>query len=326
MRQGVVALAISSLAGFASAGDFSLSTPIDCALGEDQPCYVQYYVDRADGPQIRDYTCSNLSYDGHKGTDFALRSHNQMAENIAVIAAADGRVVGVRDGMEDRVFLQAHSAEIDGRDCGNGVVLRHDDGWETQYCHLKKGSVQVRRGQQITRGDVLGHVGMSGRASFPHLHLSVRKDGQKTDPFLPSNGAVCGPAQERGLWQSEISYQPGGMISAGFAPDLPTYDAVKSGAAVHPTISQTAPAFVLWGLAFGTRPGDVLNLEITGPNGEEIHSKSVKLEKHQAQSFRAAGRRTQGAAWFKPGTYAGTSSLIRDGRTISDITVTVEVR
>nr|WP_309501337.1 hypothetical protein [uncultured Roseovarius sp.] len=47
-----------------------LGLPVACTLGET--CHVQQYVDYDPGPGLRDFMCRSLSYDGHKGTDFAL--------------------------------------------------------------------------------------------------------------------------------------------------------------------------------------------------------------------------------------------------------------
>ena len=98
-----------------------------------------------------------------------------------------------------------------GRDCGNGVVIDHDDGWQTQYCHLRRGSVGVTRGQAVARGDRLGVVGMSGRTQFPHLHLSVRRDGAVIDPFAPSDPPRCTDAAQTApapLWSDPPGLPP----------------------------------------------------------------------------------------------------------------------
>ena len=68
MRFGL--LTFISLAVPATAGELSLSSPIDCDL--NGPCYIQQYVDHDASKGASDFTCSGLSYDGHKGTDFAL--------------------------------------------------------------------------------------------------------------------------------------------------------------------------------------------------------------------------------------------------------------
>ncbi|MEM7521208.1 MAG: M23 family peptidase, partial [Pseudomonadota bacterium] len=98
-----------------------MAFPVDCTLGQD--CYIQQYMDRDEGPGVSDYRCRGLSYDGHKGTDFALPTLEAMHEGVNVLAAADGRVRGFRDGMADRLYSDETAAEIEGRECGNGVVL-----------------------------------------------------------------------------------------------------------------------------------------------------------------------------------------------------------
>ncbi len=72
-----------------------------------------------------------LSYVGRKGTGFALPSRAAMAADGPVIVAAPGTVRGVRDGMPDRICTDDMKDAKEGRDCDNGVVTDHGDGWET---------------------------------------------------------------------------------------------------------------------------------------------------------------------------------------------------
>ena len=65
-----------------------------------------------------------------------------------------------------------------GRDCGNAIILDHGNGWETQYCHLKEGSLDVQRSMPVKAGDKIGEVGMSGRTVFPHLHFECALSGK----------------------------------------------------------------------------------------------------------------------------------------------------
>ncbi len=69
-----------------------------------------------------------------------------------------------------------------GRDGGYGniVLIDHGYGYETLYGHLLKSNVKV--GQQINRGDVIGFIGSSGASVGPHLHYEVMKNGQKVNP------------------------------------------------------------------------------------------------------------------------------------------------
>jgi murein DD-endopeptidase MepM/ murein hydrolase activator NlpD len=76
--------------------------------------------------------------------------------------------------------------------CGLGLVIRSGD-YEHIYCHLsgsvrggvyRSGAVRIRHGQGLPMGALLGHVGVSGRSSGPHLHWGMRFRGAWIDPAL----------------------------------------------------------------------------------------------------------------------------------------------
>lgn len=72
---------------------------------------------------------------------------------------------------------------------GNTVFIDHGQGLVTMYCHLNK--THVKAGQQLTQGESIGTVGMTGRVSGPHLHWVVSLNNTKVDPklFIPKNVA-----------------------------------------------------------------------------------------------------------------------------------------
>jgi hypothetical protein len=308
MRFGL--LAFMSLAVPATAGDFSLKSPIACDL--DGPCYIQQYVDHDGSENASDFTCSGLSYDGHKGTDFALPSYDMIAKGVDVIASASGTVVGIRDGMADVRYNIENAAASEGRECGNGIVLRHTDGWETQYCHMRQGSVSVKRGQKIKTGDILGQVGMSGRAAFPHLHLSVRHNGTVIDPFDPDGSITCTEVKGDTLWSETVPYRAGGIVSIGTSGSIPAFNAIRANT-VAP-VDAESDALVIYAFLFGTQKGDVIRLTLNGPDGSLIN-RDTTLDRKQAQSFRAVGKKRRGPRW-PAGTYKGTATLLRDDATI----------
>lgn len=317
----VAALGLTLAAGQLAARDIVLNPPIDCDLGND--CFVQQYVDHDPSGASMDFRCSNLSYDTHKGTDFALRSIAQMEQGVDVKAAAPGTVQATRDGVRDEIYTSERSAEVDGRECGNGIVINHGGGWTTQYCHLKNGTVAVKNGDRVNLTTVLGQVGLSGRTQFPHVHMTLRKNGDVVDPFDPDGTVTCGEPSTETLWQTPPPYRPGGVLAVGFADAVPKFDDIKAGRAAAITLPEDAPALVLFGYAFGGKAGDQMLLRIDGPNGV-LMDETVEIEKNQAQFFRAVGKRHT-ADWTN-GTYRGTVTLKRGTRTVSTEEGTVEVR
>lgn len=295
--------ALVTLALASPAGAFDLVFPVDCTLGAT--CYIQQYPDHDPGPDAADYTCGPLSYDGHDGTDIALATRADMAAGVTVWAAAPGIVKGVRDGVAD--FEPA----IAGKECGNGVVVDHGQGWETQYCHLKQGSVRVQTGDRVDAKTALGQIGQSGQAAFPHLHLSVRQDGRKLDPFAP-DAKACGAAGGD-LWAQDLPHEPGGLLGVGITDHVPEFEAIKAGLPSH-ALPDTAPALVIWAYGFGFQAGDAVVFSLTGPDGEVVRER-VQIEKTQALVFRAVGRKRGADAW-PAGVYRGSATLIRDRETL----------
>jgi hypothetical protein len=310
-------------AGPTLAEGFSLGLPIDCDLTSDA-CYIQQYMDHDPTKGVTDFKCHGLSYDGHKGTDFGLPTLKHMMAGVPVIASAPGTITGMRDGMPDTGYSDETADSIKGRECGNGVVIRHQDGWETQYCHLRQGSITVKKGQSVATGTPLGYVGKSGRAAFPHLHLSVRKNGQKIDPFDPDGVLTCGASGGATLWETTPEYTPGGILDLGLTTAIPDYTDIKAGTATSPEITQKASAIVLFGFTFGTRKGDILRLTIKGPTTTLIDEEFDML-RAQAQSFRAVGKERRRTPW-PAGIYTGTVALIRGAQTIETRTTTRIIR
>jgi len=315
------AFVILAAATTAAADAPRLALPIDCILG--QTCYIEDYVDTDPGPGQRDYMCGLKSRDDHRGTDFMLPSFEAMQSGVDVLAAAPGTVAATRDGMADTPVTGATREAIRGRECGNAVRVDHGGGWQTLYCHLKRGSIRVRQGDEVETGDMLAEVGLSGLTNAPHVHLGVLKDGEIVDPFHPDDVAQCGQQTDGGLWQTPPGYTRAGLFTAGFSTAVPAFGAVRSGAArVHETGADQP--LVLYGHVFYAQPGDRLTLTAQGPEGE-IFRHDITLDDPKTQLFRAFGRKAPAAGW-PAGAYRGYVRLMRGDTLIAarhaDITVT----
>jgi murein DD-endopeptidase len=98
-----------------------------------------------------------------------------------VLAVADARVADARDDMPDADLLAASRGPMAlERASGNYVVLDVGGGRYAFYEHLKHGSLRVKKGDRVARGDVIAALGNTGSSSSgPHLHFHVA-DGEAT--------------------------------------------------------------------------------------------------------------------------------------------------
>ncbi len=309
--------------------DIAFDLPIDCSAV--QGCFIQNYLDHdGDRNEWQDYRCGPLSYDGHKGTDFRLRNLQEMALGIPVLAAADGIVQATRDGMADAYVTDETRAALDKRGCGNAVVIRHEGGWKTLYCHMKRGSVLVETDQQVVRGQHLGDVGLSGLTEFPHLHFEVHYLQDVIDPFTgtimpasskpdsPSN-VICDASLHSSLWskqaQEQLGYITTSLLGAGFMNTIPSAQQIRDGVVKPESLPLSSENMIFWTDVAGLRKGDVLMTMLLDPNGTILASHEETFERPKASMFRYVGVKKGDDEW-PAGDYKGVLRLLRDGETI----------
>jgi murein DD-endopeptidase MepM/ murein hydrolase activator NlpD len=289
--------------------------PVDCELG--RTCVVQNYVDHDPASGARDYQCGTLTYDAHNGTDIRVPDASAMRAGVNVLAAAIGQVVRVRNDMDDSIVPTGRSFTDMARACGNGVVIDHRDGWQTQYCHMAKGSVRVKAREPVASGQPIGQVGVSGNTQFPHLHFTVRHNGKVVDPFAhePQPGA-CGSGGS--LWRSPgpgFAYQVRTLLNAGFAAEPVTAEKIESGALGRPP-NRDAPALVAFVRVIGLQQGDVQRLTVTAPNHALLADSTLPpLDRAKAQNLMFAGKRRPPAGWLA-GSYEAHFTVSRDGAVV----------
>ena len=326
-----------------------LSLPLDCRPGVD--CWIAAHVDLDPGRGFADYACGRLGYNGHKGTDIAIRDLGAMEEGVAVLAAAPGIVRNWRDGMADTGVGEAGRRQaIKKRECGNGVMIDHGMGWTTQYCHMRKRSVDVVSGQSVMAGQRIGLVGLSGKTSYPHLHFALRLKRKIVGPFagLGKGGkpeirlsarTARRMARETGraevkagrcgvgagpLWRAEalaaLPYRPVVIFNAGFAGAAPKVADVRQGRYRQGALADDAKALVLWAELFGVAKGDRLRFRLIAPDGTAFADRLVVLEKRQARRFQYVGKKLRRASW-PLGRYRGEVTVTRRGLAPSAATV-----
>ncbi|MBO5422806.1 MAG: M23 family metallopeptidase [Fibrobacteraceae bacterium] len=94
----------------------------------------------------------------HFGVDFAAKNDDP------VYASASGVVISVNET----------------EDLGLTIQIDHQNGYKTSYSHLSKAN--VKEGKKISKGDIIGSVGSTGKTSGPHLHYVIQKDGRYINP------------------------------------------------------------------------------------------------------------------------------------------------
>jgi murein DD-endopeptidase MepM/ murein hydrolase activator NlpD len=188
--------------------------------------------------QVLDYNGGTRTYDGHRGTDYALYPFNWNkvdAGEMQVIAAADGTIVG-----------KANVDPTDHNPCDGGsssdpwnyVALRHADGRMTIYGHMRYNSLTPKGiGQTVAQGEYLGTVASSGNSSGPHLHFEARVDSSPSSAWIDP---YAGPnSQPESLWTSQRPYYDSAINK------LATHSAPPSTPTCQPSITNLQDSFTM---------------------------------------------------------------------------------
>ncbi|MDE5096581.1 MAG: M23 family metallopeptidase [Trichodesmium sp. St11_bin5] len=297
--------------------------PIECKLDKD--CFILLYSDRDPSPKELDFGCGRQTYDGHKGTDFAIPDEKIMAQGVAVTAVAPGKVLRTRDGIPDRRIIDTADRDaVKNIECGNGIVIDHGNGWEAQYCHLRNGSVVVKPGTVVKAGTQLGMVGTSGLSSFPHVHLSVRYQGEIVDPFVGVNVKSGCNVPRNSIWEEPLSYKPTGIIRSGFATVAPTMDDLWSGKFYDTVLAGNSAALIFWVQIYGVLPGDKEHYQLFAPNGERVIDNKKEMKSARKTWMGYVDKRNNSQS-LPIGKWRGEYSLTRGDQVLVNITKEVQL-
>jgi murein DD-endopeptidase len=293
--------------------DFAL--PIKCTYGVD--CWITNYTDT--GPsgdeKALDLACGTRTYEGHKGTDFDIADERAMKNGVAVLAAQSGRILRARDGETDQWASAAQLAQIrkDQKDCGNAVLIDHENGWQSMYCHLKNGSVSVKARQKVIKGQKIGEVGLSGYTKYPHLHFGITYKDIIMDPFTGASiEESCGKKMSP-LWDRnfKIPYEHLAVQKTGFdnkAPSLRLFDLGEK--PKEKLYSNLTPSLVYYLLYNGARAGDIIDLKIFGPDGKVFAEHKTTQDKSRERQLEFVGRKTD-QVLLRKGNYKGVATITR---------------
>ncbi|MGH9837931.1 MAG: peptidoglycan DD-metalloendopeptidase family protein [Blastocatellia bacterium] len=158
-----------------------------------QDLFINNYVDLDPGSGIRDWDCTEYTYDGHNGADSVIRTFREQEIGVPIFAVLDGIVMDAHDGEPDM------NTSLSGLP-SNYVALSHGGGQTTWYLHMKRGSVAVQVGQPVKAGAQLGLTASSGNSTDPHLHFGAYLNGQLYEPYA----GPCRPGASNWIRQIPI--------------------------------------------------------------------------------------------------------------------------
>jgi len=290
-----------------------MAFPLVCEPG--RTCFILNYPDlNAAAGKAQDYACGPSASDGDLFLRLALPDATMIGMNVLVLAAADGVVEDASDGISDRMVASKAEVPAGTLNCGNGIVIDHGMGWQTAYCHLKKGSIAVREGERVVKGQAIAAAGQSGLATWPQLGFAIRKGGYLVDP-------ITGQTQEEGCGFKErpvialppefMRYQPASIVTMGFSLNVVNRNDIAYGSAArYATISRDERRINLWAMAMGVHKDDKIEVRIRDPRGRTFHHQEIIADGDYERLPINAGRERGYIGW-RQGEYVGSVSITR---------------
>lgn len=304
------ALLALPLGNMSFANDVRFEFPLACIHG--QTCWILNYMDTdtADG-RAADFTCGPRTEDGHDGIDIAVRDLATAGGGVAVLAAADGTVTAAVGGIVDQLVTQETIGQASSFACGNMVVVEHDGGWQSRYCHLRQNSLQVQPGQRVVAGTILGAVGLSGLTTWPKLNFAIARDGTPYDPYTGRTALEGCGLSTNSLWKNprELPYRAFAIYNLGFSPVPPTEALADQGINVIDSLPGDIPSLSFWASIFDARAGDVVDMVVTDPRGHEVMKINATLRDDRKKRLLSVMKEREGV--WRSGIYTGSVRITR---------------
>lgn len=290
-----------------------MAFPLVCEPGSN--CWIINYPDiNGETGTAQDYTCGPGATDGDSFLRIGLNDASAIPLNVYVLAAADGVVKDVTDGVTDRVIASRADLPTGTLNCGNGLVIDHGMGLQTAYCHLKKNSIAVKKGERVMKGQAIASVGQSGLAAWPQLGFAILKGGYMIDPITGNSTAEgCGFKEHPviSLPPLFMSYQPAAIVSMGFSLDPANRQDMAYGTAPRfAVINREERNINLWAMVLGIHAGDEVDIRIRDPRGRTFQNQSFVADADYDRLPLNVGR-TRGYVGWRQGTYVGEVKVTR---------------
>ena len=160
-------------------GEWSSKDEVKSNYDSKAKSYVQANSTSKPNPVIKKSKYKQAKYvwpsDSQKvSAEFGIKNKfwPQSHKGIDIPAATGTPVYATAEGVVEAAF--------EDEKYGLTIIIKHKDNRESLYAHLNK--IKVKQGQQLRRGQVIGHSGNTGASTGPHLHFEVRENGQAINP------------------------------------------------------------------------------------------------------------------------------------------------
>jgi len=177
--------------------------------------------------------------EGNTFRDSGLLPEQYYCYNLPIIAPAAGQVVEILDEVPDNEIGEVNVQQ----NWGNTIVLKHAEYLYSKMSHLKAGSFEVKVGDYVKKGELLAHLGNSGRSPEPHLHFQIQATpfvGSKTLKYplayymlkkkklfefnyfdYPKEGQLVFNIKTTALLEKAFDFKPGKVLGFEVAFDSP---------------------------------------------------------------------------------------------------------
>ena len=118
-------------------------------------------------------TIEDITHTYGKKFTFPGEKNSKMHGGIDIRGKIGTNIIATGDGI-----ITKASAE---KDWGNLIIVSHPGGYSTWYAHLQ--NFNIKEGQQVSKGDVIGFLGNTGKSTGPHLHYEIRQNDKRLDPI-----------------------------------------------------------------------------------------------------------------------------------------------
>jgi hypothetical protein len=209
---------------------------------------------------------------------------------------------------------------IRGKECGNAITISHKRGFTTQYCHLRKNSIAVKKGEAVSKGQQIAEVGMSGLTSFPYLEFTVKSEENLVDPFTGADPVSsspyvpCGSLDIYPLWdrdtEKKLKYLSSALLGAGFSQKPPHPNGVRAGKFNNKTLPDDTKFLIFWVDIFGIQKGDTLRILITDEEGTLLKEDLRHFKNSKTHHYQFLGTPHSNGFW-PAGVYTATITLER---------------